>query len=149
MTEQLTTYRATGKTNGLVFLFKYDLNGVLRAFQVEAGEMNDKQMFWLFSEHFPAKEHLIVNNWIKHPAYRKIFDVVKSPPDLSFEAFWKLYDKKVKKEHSQKAWNKLTEANKIKCFLQLPKYEEYLARTREAKAHLVTWLNQKRYDDEY
>ncbi|GLB51730.1 hypothetical protein NBRC110019_07690 [Neptunitalea chrysea] len=149
MKQPLTTYRATGLANGLVFLFKYDLNGILRAFQIEEGEMSDKQMFWLYSENFPAKESLMREKWMKLPNYKKVFKVDRSPADISFDAFWNLYDKKVKKEHSQKAWNKLSEENKIKCFMQLPHYDAYLQRSREAKAHLVTWLNQKRYNDEY
>ena len=45
--EQLTTYRAKGKTMGLVFLFKYDLNGNLKLFEIEEGELSDQQDWWL------------------------------------------------------------------------------------------------------
>lgn len=47
--EQLTTYRAKGKEIGLVFLFKYDLNGNFKLFEISEGELNDEQMKWLFS----------------------------------------------------------------------------------------------------
>lgn len=148
--QQLTTYRATGKEIGLVFLFKYDLNGHLREFKIEDGELNGNQMKWLFSgSNFPASESIMKTVWMVEDKYKKVFKVEKSIADLSFEAFWNLWGLKIKKEHSEKAWNKLSEADKIKCFLSLKKYESHLKQTGQAKAHLVTWLNQKRYNDEY
>ena len=147
--EQLTTYRAKGKEIGLVFLFKYNLNGNLREFKIENGDLNEEQIKWLFSVRFPAFEKMIKEYWMKNDNVKKIFVVECSPADLSFDAFWKLYDLKVNKEKSEKAWNKLTEADKIKCFIALKNYNKHLADTRQAKAHLVTWLNQKRYNDEY
>ncbi len=147
--EQLNTYRAKGKELGLVFLFKYDLNGNLREFKIEEGDLNANQMKWLFSVNFPAHESMMRSVWMVEPKYKKVFEVEKFNADLSFEAFWVIWNLKVKKEHSEKAWNKLKEADKIKCFLIHKKYQEYLNRTGQAKAHLVTWLNQKRYNDEY
>ncbi|MGE4345914.1 MAG: hypothetical protein AB7D46_00725 [Flavobacteriaceae bacterium] len=147
--EQLTTYRTKGKELGLVFLFKYDLNGNLREFKIEEGDLNGQQMKWLFSVNFPAHESMMRSVWMVEPKYKKVFEVEKFNADLSFEAFWTIWNLKVKKEHSEKAWNKLKEADKIKCFLIHKKYQEHLNRTGQAKAHLVTWLNQKRYNDEY
>ena len=148
--EQLTTYRTKGKELGLVFLFKYDLNGNLREFKIEEGDLNADQMKWLFSgSNFPASESIMRSVWMIDPKYKKVFEVEKFNADLSFESFWKIWGLKVKKELSEKAWNKLKEADKIKCFLNHKKYQEHLNRTGQAKAHLVTWLNQKRYNDEY
>lgn len=147
--EQCTTYRARGKEIGLTFLFKYSLNGDLKAFEIAEGVLDDKQMSWLFSPRFPATERLIKNNWINNVELRTKFELTVSPADVSFEAFWKLYNLKVKREASEKAWNRLSEADKIKCFLALPRYEANLKLTGQAKAHLVTWINQKRYNDEY
>lgn len=145
----LSTYRAKGKTIGLVFLFKYCLNGHLREFKIEEGELNHDQVNWLFSANFPATENMMATIWMKNPKYKKVFDVEKFNADVSFESFWKLWDLKIKKEHSEKAWNKLKEADKIKCFLIHKKYEDHLKKTGQAKAHLVTWINQKRFNDEY
>lgn len=148
--EQLTTYRAKGKDIGLVFLFKYDLNGHLREFKIEEGELNAKQMQWLFgSSNFPANESIMRSVWMASKDYKAKFEVEKFIADLSFEAFWNIWGLKVKKEHSEKAWNKLSEADKIKCFLNHKRYQSHLTKTNQAKAHLVTWLNGKRYNDEY
>ena len=79
--EQLTTYRAKGKEIGLVFLFKYDLNGNLKLFEISEGELNNEQMKWLFSPNFPANENIIKTIWSKDKKYTKVFDIEKSPPD--------------------------------------------------------------------
>lgn len=147
--EQLTTYRVKGKTIGLTFLFKYYLNGALKSFEIVEGELNEQQIGWLYSPNFPATETDIIQVWAKAKYHIKHFTVEKFAADLSFDAFWKIYDLKINKEKSQKAYEKLSEADKIKCFLAHPKYLKHLQLTGQAKAHLVTWINQKRFNDEY
>ena len=51
--EPLTTYRAKGKEIGLVFLFKYDLMGNLRLFEVCDGVLNRDQRQWLLTGYLP------------------------------------------------------------------------------------------------
>lgn len=131
--------------SGSIWQFKYNLNGILIYFNVMEGDLSEKQEKFLYLDgKFPWKETHI-KEWSK---LYKTTTVEVGEPDLSFEHFWKLYDLKVKKENSEKAWHKLNDADKIKCFLRLKKYNANLARTNQAKAHLVTWLNQKRYNDE-
>ena len=147
--EQLTTYRAKGKETGLVFLFKYDLNGYFKGFELENGILSQKQERWLINiDHFPTNEAKM-KFWAKSEDFNQKFTVAVAPADISFEAFWKIWDLKVKKELSEKAWNKLAESDKIKSFLNHKSYQNHLNKTGQAKAHLVTWLNQKRYNDEY
>lgn len=139
-----TTYTVKMKTGG-VWQFKYNLKGVLIFFNVMEGDLTDKQEKFLYLDgKFPWKETQI-KQWSKLYPHAT---VEIGEPDLSFENFWKRYDLKVKKENSEKAWNKLPDADKIKCFLRLKKYNAILAVTGQAKAHLVTWINQKRYNDE-
>ena len=69
--EQLTTYRAKGKEIGLVFLFKYDLNGNLKLFEISEGELNAKQMKWLFAMgNFPACESIMRSIWMIDKDYK-------------------------------------------------------------------------------
>ncbi len=147
--DQLTTYRAKGKQIGLVFLFKYDLNGNLKLFEISEGELNNEQMKWLFSTNFPANETIVKNIWSKNKKYTKVFEIEKSPADLSFEALWKIYDYKESRKDAEKFFSKLTEADKIKCFIQVPKYKKKIALTGIAQALLGTWLNKQRFNDEY
>ena len=73
--EQLPTYRAKGKDIGLVFLFKYDLNGHLKLFEIAEGSLNARQMKWLFAEtNFPADESVMRSIWMKDKKYTKVFE---------------------------------------------------------------------------
>ena len=147
--EQITTYRVSGKSTGIVFLFHYDLNGFLKGFKLEEKHLTEQQEAWLFApNHFPSNEAKM-KFWAKSEDFTQKFDVEIAPADISFEAIWKLWDLKLKREHSEKAWNKLTDSDKIKTFLNHKPYQNHLTKTGQAKAHLVTWLNQKRYNDEY
>lgn len=142
--ELVTTYTVKLQFGG-VWQFKYNLNGVLIFFNVMEGNLSDKQEKFLYLDgKFPWKETHI-KQWSK---LYKHATVEVGEPDLSFENFWKRYDLKVKKELSEKAWKKLNDADKIKCFLRLKQYNLSLVKSNQAKAHLVTWINQKRYNDE-
>jgi hypothetical protein len=130
---------------GDIWQFKYNLNGYLIAFNVLEGEISLAHSNWLFVKgKFPYMEDNI-KDWKKK---LKQLNIEVNEIDLSFEEFWKCYDLKVKKDNSEKAWNKLGDQDKIKCFLRLKKYNQNLSRNGQAKAHLVTWINQKRYNDE-
>lgn len=94
---------------------------------------------------FPENVEMI-ENWAK---YKNIVSIELKLEDYSFESFWAKYNLKVKKELSEKAFQKLDLVSKIKCFSKLKDYDAFLQRTGQAKAHMVTWINQKRYNDEY
>lgn len=147
--EQLTTYRAKGKTIGLEFLFKYNLNGYLKVFEIADGELNDEQINWLFSGNFPADENIIKERWMKLEKYRKVFEIIVSPADLSFEALWVLYNYKVAKQDAIKAFKKLKENEIIEVFIDVPIYKQYLKfNPKIPQLHLATYINGKRYQDE-
>lgn len=147
--EQLTTYRAKGKDIGLIFLFKYDLNGNLRVFEISEGELNTKQIGWLFSLNFPATESIMKTVWIKDKSYKEKFEIEVSPANLDFNSLWNLYDNKVKRVESEKQFNKLKEADLIKIFISVPRYKDYLQRKRIAQAHLSTFINQRYFEDDW
>src|SRR5690606_22564047 len=134
--------KITGKKQGQITV-KFDINGNLVYFEYEGELLSEKQLSWLYPR-IPLNESKM-KEWIKI----KEFHVEKGEPDLSFENFWNIWGLKVKRDGSEKAWNKLSDADKIKCFLNYKKYQDHLTRTGQAKAHLVTWLNQKRFNDEY
>lgn len=158
MEQQLTTYRAKGKSIGLVFLFKYDLNGNLKLFEISEGELDDKQMFWLFAPlpdkygnqvmRFPAHEDIMKTVWMKDKFYKEKFEIEVSPADLSFETLWDLYGYKESKKEAESRFNKLKEADKIKCFIQVPKYKRKLQFSTTAQALLATWIHKERFNDE-
>lgn len=150
--EQLTTYRANGKTSGLVFLFKYDLNGNFRAFEIVDGVLDDVQMNWLYSGNFPATEQIMINNWCKLQKYTDKFQINKSIPDLSFDALWQFYDYKVGKQEALSAYKKhlaKNQADLIACFVGIAKYKKWLRGKTQNQLNLATIINKRRYEDEY
>lgn len=146
--EQLTAYRVKHKLNGLVFLFKYDLNGDLKVFEICESALNEKQNEWLYTPRFPSTERKI-KLWQTTPAYTDLFEIEVSPADTSFEALWVLFDNKVAKLEAQKSFSKLKPNDVIKCFVEVPFYLQYLKQNPGiGKLHLATYINKRRFDDE-
>lgn len=146
--EQLTTYRVKHKLNGLVFLFKYDLMGNLKLFEIVEGVLNNEQQEWLYSFRFPASE-VVIKTWQTAKAFKNHFDVEKSPADISFNALWNLYDYKVSRMDAEKQFKKLKPAEVIKCFVEIPFYLEHLKKNPGiGKLHLSTYINKRRFEDE-
>ena len=76
---------------------------------------------------------------------------VKDQTDELFEQFWNIYPRKVQKERSKKAFNKLSKADKDLAFDHLEAHKEYWnrsARSAEHIPHAATWLNGKSWLDE-
>ncbi|MDC9722393.1 MAG: hypothetical protein PSN34_06425 [Urechidicola sp.] len=145
MKQPLKTYNIIGSSFKGVMVFKYDLNGILVAFELQDVVMNQQQVAWLFSRHFPYKEGQINN----YRAYRN-FTVTEGEFDLTFDMFWDAYKHKVKREMSIKAWNKLSDSDKMKALVNIKHYDGYLARKRNMeKAHASTYLNQKYFNDQW
>jgi hypothetical protein len=141
--EQYTTYEVTFIETKEKWIFQYrKTDGILHCFinSQGAGFIN-----LLRKQTFPESIKMI-EEWAK---YKKIVTIELVLDDYSFEAFWKKYNLKVKKDNSEKAFEKLTLVEKITCFNALKKYDEFLSKTGQSKAHLVTWINQKRFNDEY
>ena len=140
---ELITYKVTFKETNDEWLFQYrSADSVIHSFY----NIKGNRILNLFENgQFPGTKQEI-ENWTNYKKHVTIEIVLN---DYSFDAFWKVYNLKVKKEPAQKAFEKLSLVDKIKCFNKLSKYDEFLAKTGQAKAHLVTWLNQKRYNDEY
>ena len=140
---EIATYKVTFKETADEWLFQYrKRDGVIYSFT----NIKGSRILNLFKkQQFP--EHIdLIEQWTKLKAIVTVEIILD---DYSFEAFWEKYNLKQKKEKAEIAWNKLTLVDRIKCFMKLPQYDAYLAKTSINKALLVTWLNQKRYDDEF
>lgn len=71
--------------------------------------------------------------------------------DLSFARFWAAYNNKVgNKKRAEKLWVALQENERIAVLEHLPKYNYYL-KTHQGlmKAYPETFLNQRRWENEY
>lgn len=72
------------------------------------------------------------------------WDYLEMPRDLRFEVFWNTYGyKKGKIPATQKAWNSLTDAEKIEVLLYIPKFLESKKIDKTAMPYPSTFLNQK------
>ncbi|QKX04866.1 hypothetical protein HN014_08030 [Aquimarina sp. TRL1] len=142
--EVTTTYTVKSKNYPTIWEFKYDLNGVLTSFKID-GSLNQTQIDWLFSSKFPYKEE-VIKKWKSI----KNFEIIIGAPDLSFQTFWNVYGYKIKKVVSERAWKKLSKADRLNALKGVKKYNNFLYRKpgRE-KANAATYLNQKYWEDEY
>ncbi|WP_018675522.1 hypothetical protein [Riemerella columbina] len=72
------------------------------------------------------------------------FDYMEMPADLRFEVFWNMYGyKKGKIATTQKAWNNLSDAEKIEVLLYIPKFKATKQMDKTAMPYPSTFLNQK------
>ena len=146
MSNLLTTYTVKGRRTSVVWEFKYDLNGIFKEFKLVEGEMDEVQRQWLFYfTRFPYTENAI-QSWDK--AYKN-FELIVGEPDLSFDTFWKVYNHKVGKLEASRAWKKLNKSDQLKAIKQVKAYDGMLYRKKIQKANPATYLNQRRFDDEF
>lgn len=139
---ELTTYKVTFLETKDEWLFQYDKEGIIYSFT----NMKGKRILNLLDKNqFPGVKTTI-EEWIK---FKKFIQIELVLEDYSFEAFWIKYNLKQKKELAEKAYNKLSLVNKILCWKKYPAYEAYITSKGITKALMVTWINQKRYLDEY
>jgi hypothetical protein len=156
MKEQCTTYIIKSKLNGYIWRFKYHLNGAFISFEILEGQLNAKQVLWLFGgknakEEFQEAKFPIVEQTIKvwEQKLKDNFEITIELPDLTFEGLWNLYGNKAKKFESEKKFKKLTEAEKMKCFLSVPGYKNYVARKNISAALLATFIHQRYFEDDW
>lgn len=146
--EQVTTYTVKAKNSPSVWVFKYHLNGVLFEFKVLDGILTQRQVVWLFKDgHFPHGEAMI-QSWQQH--LKKNFEITVGMPDTSFEALWETYGNKVRKVQTQKEWKKLKEADRLKAFDGIRRYNNHLRlNTWKSKMDPNRFLKERRWEDEF
>ncbi|MDO5608271.1 MAG: hypothetical protein Q4G08_07450 [Capnocytophaga sp.] len=142
----LTTYLIKGKALSREMIFKYDLNGDLRSFEITLEPLDDKQKMWLFSpNHFPSDETKM-KVWMQNPNFKKVFEVKKIPADLSFDNFWQTYGKHGTKSVAKKKFDKLKEHEVIKAFVYIAEEQKKKKLDGTAMPYAETYLNQKRWE---
>ena len=146
MKEALTIYTVKGRNFPSVWEFHYDLNGFLKVFKLLEGELNETQRKWLFHpQRFPYMQNDI-NSWKSI----KNIEVIEGVPNLSFDVFWDTYNHKIKKVVSERAWNKLSKADRLNAIKGIKNYDGYLKRKPNIqKAHGASYINQRYWEDNY
>ena len=143
----LTTYTVKSKNTPNVWCFKYSLNGLLVSFEILDGQLSLRQIKWFLDErNFPLTE-IQIKAW--PDLLKENFEIIIGEPILTFDALWELYGYKYKKYESEKKFNKLTPADKIRCFMAVPGYKKWLARKTTSQALLSTFIHQRYFDDDW
>jgi len=139
-------YNVIGSSFKGVMVFKYNLSGILTSFELQdADEFDEQQINWLFRKFFPYKEVEI-----GHFKAIKNFTVTVGEFNLAFEMFWNAYKYKVKKVLAEKAWEKLSDDDKIRAIAGIRHYDAFLFRKRgQDKAYPSTYLAQRYWEDEF
>jgi hypothetical protein len=79
------------------------------------------------------------------------FRADKVEQDLSFDAFWDLYEHKVgNKARAMKLWSNLPKMDKARCFVGIRQYKFWLSHHPNVeKLYAETFLHQRRWENEY
>lgn len=130
---------AKNQKTGLKITFKYDLNGVLRQLEFD-GDWVPELVQKIITK-IPVRTEVILSDIAKQkPENAWLFAELT---DLSFEAFYKRYPKKVgRKEQTEKMYNKLSEADKMEAILYISELIKLKA-DGTAFPYPATYLNQK------
>jgi len=125
-------------------LFTFNQDGVLCEFKA-AADINAAALIWLL-ERLPK-----YNNTLAVIAKQNKMELVEVPLDLSFENFWNSYNHKIgNKDRSRKLWEKLSDADKVRSLVVIPRYDTYLkAKNGIEKLYPETFLNQRRFENDF
>jgi len=137
----------TTKTQGqLVVLTKYSEFGELVF--VEIRELNARvghvALAWIYGQ-IPHEESGI-DELKKQPRVK----VQLISTDLSFAAFWNLYDyKKGNRKRAENTWSKLDDATRIVALKKVKEYNFDMTKVSHGKVFPERWLAQERWENDY
>jgi len=120
-------------------IFGFDAEGMLKYYENES-EMNQQQSAWLL-RNFPfSLGHL---KEVQGKIKGKLEEI---PADLSFNAFWEKYKKKVNKKRCEPLWAKISDSERMLCLMSIKSYENYLKRTGRAKLDPENFLKRNSWE---
>ncbi|MCZ2129290.1 MAG: hypothetical protein LC109_03385 [Bacteroidia bacterium] len=103
--------------------YKYCNEGYLISFKNEAA------LSAVQREKILVKMPLTIAGFNNLIAISKTLTVQEIEQDLGFDSFWNLYDKKINRKRCEPLWNKLKDADRLRCMQNIPVYKRYLQRT--------------------
>lgn len=143
--EQLTTTYTVKIERGDIWVFKYNLNGVLVHFNVLEGEITEKHKEWLFIKgKFPfLEEH--IKDWKKT---LKQLTIEVGETEISFDTFWIMYPYNAlsKKKLALERWNKLKQSDRIKCLMKIPEFIKLKNQQNTSFPYAEVFINQRWWD---
>lgn len=126
--------------------FDYSTKGLLVEWSLKGATLLKIGLWKFLILNMPLKEADI-------PEFEKHgFKAQLVPPDLSFAAFWELYNYKVSKNKTEKLWKKLSDTDKALILEAVPKYKRWLKKKGAIEImYPSTYLNKEneRWLDQY
>jgi hypothetical protein len=89
-----------------------------------------------------ANEAVTVNVTVNDTVNVNVNDI-----NISFDVFWNLYNKKINSKDCESKWNKLKDIDRQKIIDTLPNFLNSIT-DKQYQPHPITYLNQKRWNDE-
>lgn len=136
----MTEYISIHKQSDKKFYLKYDSFGVFKSISLEGERWTEEQVLWVLkSSRVPKTE---TEYWKFMERKDLDFEYFEIPKYLSFEYFWKTYGHKVGKvPATRKAWQALSDAEKIEALLYIPKLRMKKKIDNTAMPYPSTYLN--------
>ena len=122
--------------------FGYHQDGHLMLYSVNTDSL--PVIMWL-------KNHLPVNQMQLDPIKQRIEGTIQEvPEDLSFNAFWERYGRKINRKRCEPIWKKMSEAERLLAITRIGPYEKYLERTGyRGKADPENYLKKGTYETDW
>ena len=136
----MKTYILTKETLAGNVIFGYTPTGLLVFFDASPADLTDDKLA-LVLRTLPREEKDLQVLADKTGATLELI-----VDDISFDAFWLKYDKKINKKRVEPMYKKLSDAKKLLVIQSLPSYDAYLERTNfRGKADPETYLRKEMY----
>lgn len=143
----MTEYVALHKKSDKKFYSKFDALGVLKSISLEGELWTVDQVNWIFNSTRVPKTEV---EYLRFMDRKDLdFEYLEVPKDLSFEFFWKTFDyKKGKIPLTRRAWETLTDAQKIEALLYIPKLKRQKQIDKTAMPYPSSYLNGRYWEAE-
>ena len=135
----MRTFIAKHQKTGLKITFKYGLNGVLKTLEFE-GNWESEKVRKVMNNVTASTEEMLQK--MQNPDMKTGW-IFAELSDVSFENFYRQFPRKVgPKEVTEKAWNKLSNVDKMEAILFIPELVK-LKNDGTAFPYPATYLNKK------
>lgn len=138
----LTSQMFTGSVT-----FGFNEDGWLNYFNNEA-DFDNTQHGWLLN----IEKNVFPRHVSQIEALAKVIKgrLEEVPPDLSFDAFWDAYGKKINRKRAELLYKKMSEPQRLKCILSIKPYQNYLGRVKwRTQADPDTYLRNENYETDW
>lgn len=149
MTENYLIRLKTKNNGNFDVLVKYNQFGDLIHVELRNVKhaMRPNQSFWVWVGFIPK-----TTQQLKELGNNKSLSVKITPieTDLSFDAFWELYNFKVgNKKRALGHWNKLDDTTRAMVMQKVKQYNYYMQTVSHAKVFAERFLSEKRYENDF